>query len=118
MIYLAVPYTDADPAVMDARAEVADHVAALLTRSGNEVYSPISSWHHIAKKYNLPTDHEYWKDLNRRMLLNCDRLLVIKLDGWGNSKGILDEIHFAERFGIEIIYDVAPEDYNSDKGGM
>ena len=118
MIYLAIPYTHEDPAVMDYRAEVADHVAALLTRIGYEVYSPISSWHHISKKYSLPTDYEYWKKLNDRMMLNSDRVLVIMLDGWKESKGVQDEIASAERFGIEVKYDVSPDDYNSERGGM
>ena len=110
MIYLAIPYTHEDPAVMDARAAVADHVAALLTDIGYQVYSPISGWHHIAKKYSLPTDHEYWTRLNHRMMLNSDRVLVIMLYGWKESKGVQDEIAFAERFGIEVKYDVAPKD--------
>ena len=110
MIYIAIPYTHKNPAVMDARAEVADHVAALLTRIGYEVYSPISSWHHISKEYSLPTDYEFWKNLNDRMMLNSDRVLVIMLDGWKESKGVQDEIAFAERFGIEVKYDVAPKD--------
>lgn len=118
MIYLAIPYTHADPAVMDARAEVADHVAALLTRAGYEVYSPISSWHHIAKKYDLPTDHAYWKRLNDNILSICDRLMVIKLDGWEESQGVQDEIEMAEGLCLEIIHEDAPEDYNSDGGGI
>jgi len=118
MIYLAIPYTHPDPAVMDTRAEIADHVAALLTRIGYEVYSPISSWHYIAKKYSLPTDHQYWKRLNDNILSICDRLMVIKLDGWEESQGVQDEIEMAEGLCLEIIYEVAPEDYNSEGGGI
>jgi len=117
MIYLAIPYTHEDPAVMDYRAEVADRCTALLTRIGYEVYSPISSWHHIAKKYELPTDYAYWKRLNDNILSICDRLWVIKLDGWEKSKGVQHEIDTAEGLCLEIIYEAAPEDYNSEGGG-
>ena len=107
MIYLAIPYSHADPAVMDSRAEIADYITARLTLAGYEVYSPISSWHHIAKEYELPTDYAYWKRLNDHILSICDRLWVIRLDGWEESKGVQDEIETAEKLSIEITYDVA-----------
>jgi len=104
MIYLAVPYTHPDPRVMDYRAGEADYVAAKLIKLGHEVYSPISSWHHISRKWGLPTDYAYWKQFSRKMILLSSKVLVITLDGWKESTGVQDEITFAKSFNRPIGY--------------
>ena len=103
MIYLAIPYTDANEAVMEARAEIADRIAAyFMNDCGIYVYSPISSWHHIAKKYNLPKDFTYWKRFNFHMLSLCDTLVVIRAEGWEESEGLQAEISYAKGLGITV----------------
>ena len=110
MIYLAIPYTDADPAVMDARAAIADRVAASLVEKGYEVYSPISSWHHIAQKYGLPTYHGYWQTMNEHIMFWCEHIIVITAPGWETSRGVQEEIAYAEQLSMEIEFTEVPED--------
>jgi len=102
--YLALPYTHTDPAIMDYRASISDKVAAKLAVEGRIIFAPISSWHEIAKKYNLPTGYTYWLKLDEEFLKNCKKLLVITLPGWEISPGVTAEIGFANKYNIPIEY--------------
>jgi len=114
--YLATPYTHDDELIRDFRAEVSDCIAAALTKKGRIIFAPISAWHHIAKKYNLPRDFEYWADLDEAFLSACSKLLVIKLDGWKESKGLKLEKAIAKKYGIPISY-IDPQPYLKELGG-
>lgn len=107
--YLAIPYMHDDPCVKDYRAEVSDIIAAALARKGSIIYAPISSWHHIAIKHDLPGDWEFWQELNRFFIRVCKKLIVVMLDGWKESTGVNAEIKFAKELNIPIEYlDPAP----------
>jgi hypothetical protein len=109
MIYLAIPYIHKNPDVMDLRAAVSDIIAADLMTKGTNVFAPISSWHHIAKKYDLPRDWTYWYEYDKYMLSVCNMLLVVILDGWIKSTGVKEEIILAKKFNIPADYiDPAP----------
>ncbi len=110
MEYLATPYSHKSQEVKDYRAAVSDVIAMELTMQGRLIYAPMSSWHHIARKYDMPTDAKFWEKLNMSFLANSDRLLVIMLPGWETSVGVNDEIEFAVKHDIEIVY-LNPELY-------
>jgi len=76
MIYLASPYTHADPAVQQKRFEDAARAAATILREGRLVFSPIVHGHPIER---------------------CDKLVVLKLPGWSESRGIKAEVDIAAR---------------------
>ena len=101
MEYLAVPYTHPDPKVMAYRFRVATQIASKLFMAGRKIYSPISHSHPIAQ-YGLPKDWEFWQEYDREMLSHCSRLIVVKMDGWLQSKGIKAEVMMAHELGIEI----------------
>lgn len=103
LVYLGIPYTGTKDE-MNFRASVADIVARDLSYKGVMVYSPISSWHHIAIEYNMPTEYTFWKDMCESFLSRCDKLIVIRLPGWETSVGLQGEIEFARENGIEIEY--------------
>jgi hypothetical protein len=104
MEYLATPYTHAQKSIMNIRAAVSDAIAMKLTNQGRLVYAPISSWHHIAHKFDMPTDAKFWERLNLSFLAKCDKLVVIMTPGWKESVGVTDEINFAKEHNIEIEY--------------
>jgi hypothetical protein len=108
--YLAIPYTDPDPDVMDYRAEISDIVCADLMNKGRIIFAPISSCHHIAKKYSLPRDWEFWKKIDEEFIRACKKLLIVALPGWRTSTGVTAERKIAEDAGIpyEIIH---PQEY-------
>ena len=102
--YLALPYTDDSEEVMSFRASISDIIWADLSNQGRFVYAPISSAHHIAKKYDLPRDWEFWEGLDSLFITKCDRFLIITLPGWEDSVGVTAETKVAKAHGLEIDY--------------
>ena len=103
MIYLATPYTHADPAVMERRFQVVNRVAGDLMGNGEVVFSPISHGHPIAK-CGVRVDWWQWKDLSERMLMACDRVIVLRQAGWEESIGVCAEIAIARKLGMDVSY--------------
>ena len=100
--YLAIPYTDPDENVMQSRAEVSDIVCADLMNNGRVIFAPISSCHHIAKKYGLPRNWEYWKKIDEEFIGACKKVLVITLPGWEDSTGVTAERGIAKQLGLPV----------------
>lgn len=101
-MYLGSPYSHHDPAVRHMRYRAAGRATAHLIRQGVCVYSPIVHCHEIAREFGLPKDFDFWKEYNFKMLEPADFLLILKLDGWKESKGLEGEMGFAQRKGIPI----------------
>ena len=99
-IYLASPYSDPDKAIMEERAEQAGRCTAYMLRTGQFVYSPIVHCHELAKKFELPSDIEYWRRYNKAMLRSAYELCVLKLVGWDVSVGVLFEMGLADDLEI------------------
>lgn len=45
-----------------------------------------------------------YEALKNTFILKCDRMIVVKLDGWEESEGVNAEIEFALDQGIPIEY--------------
>lgn len=104
LIYLASPYSHADPAVRQQRFETVCFVAANLMREGTHVYSPIAHTHPIALKGDLPKGWDFWEAFDRKMLAACQECWVVMMDGWRESKGVQAEIKIAEEMGLPVKY--------------
>lgn len=113
--YLATPYTDEDPGIEDYRARISDIIAAELTSQGRLIYAPISSWHHIALKYELPSTYDYWLKLDEEFLKVCKQVVIITLPGWQKSKGVNAEVKMAKKYNIPINY-IDPEPFIKKAG--
>jgi len=100
LIYLAVPYTHADPMVRAHRASIVSVAAAKLMKAGHNVFSPISMGVKIAEAGDVPTTWEYWERFNRRMMRCCTMLYVVTVHGWKESKGVQAEIKYAHELGL------------------
>jgi hypothetical protein len=104
LTYIAAPYSHEDVAVQESRFQLVTKLAAQLVAEGRMVFSPITHSHPIAQVGNLPGDYDYWGRWNKRMLLSCDRLLVLMIPGWHNSKGVLAEIEIMQTAGKPVDY--------------
>ena len=105
MEYLAIPYTHPSESVMQYRAEVSDFIFSVLCKNeGRNVYAPISSCHHIAKKYGMPRDYAFWKEMCEVFVSRSQKIIVVMLPGWKVSVGLAAEIKLAEKLGLEIEY--------------
>jgi hypothetical protein len=104
--YLASPYSHSDHSVMVDRFNRVSKVAAKYMSNGEYVFSPIAHTHPIAEASNgtLPRDWKFWEGYDKVMISCCDRLLVLMIDGWKESKGINGEIEIAQNLGIDIEY--------------
>lgn len=104
LIYLACPYTHANHDVMVSRFNAVNAVAAKLMAQGMYIFSPISHTHPIAEVGGLPRGWDYWEGYDRKILKFCDRIIVLKLDGWDISTGVQAEIKIGQEFGIPVEY--------------
>lgn len=103
MIYLATPFSDSDPNVQEQRFQQACQAAAALIRNGTPVFCPIAHSYPIAQ-YDLPTDWTFWERVDRLQMQSCTEVVVVKLDGWEQSRGIAAEVQIAEEMGLPVRY--------------
>ena len=104
LIYLACPYTHKDYSVMVERFLAVNKVAARLMSEGKYIFSPISHTHPIAEAGSLPRGWEFWEGYDRRVLKDCNRIMVLCLPGWTESTGVQAEIKIGKEFGIPVDY--------------
>ena len=62
--------------------------------------------HHYAAQEcsELGTDYVFWETWCEEFLQQCDKLLVLEIDGWDNSVGVQAEIALAHRLMIPVEY--------------
>lgn len=104
LAYLASPYNDTDPSVMQVRYGEACRVAALMIQRGQHVFSPIAHNVPLINAIGGLTGREVWCGFDRAMLERCDNLFVLRLPGWEASKGVQAEIKIASEIGLHIEY--------------
>jgi len=100
MIYLAGPYSHEDPKVREERFEALTQKAAELMLEGHVVFSPITHGHTIATRHDLPIDHEFWLKQDFRILRHCEKIIILRIDGYQDSIGVNAEIEIANTLNI------------------
>ena len=107
LIYLASAYSHPDPEVRLMRYWAAVKKAAELMKAGENIFSPIAHTHEIGLILGDSVDHSFWMAQDKEILRRCDKLLVLLLPGWSESKGVAEEIEFARSIGIPVEYETA-----------
>lgn len=103
LVYLASPYSDANPEVMAFRADAAAATMALMLDQGVNVFSPIACSASVSKfRKGEPFEYEAWSNVCEAMIERCDSLVVLMIDGWKASTGVQAEIVYARELGIPI----------------
>lgn len=102
--YIACPYTHPDLSVREYRARLSAWVAGNLVAKGEVVYCPITHGHMMACECDLPTDWEFWMGNDSVFFALCDKLYVIKADGWEQSCGVQVEIAMAANVNMPVEY--------------
>jgi hypothetical protein len=102
LIYLASPYSNSNPAVVQRRFELACLVTAKLFEQGFHVFSPICHSDPIARMGQMKGDFNAWRTFDLRMLKLCDVLAVLTLAGWQSSVGMKEEYKAAMSITIPI----------------
>lgn len=102
MIYLACPYSHESKLKRIERFNQVSYFAGELMKQGEVVISPITHSHTIAELQDMPKDFEFWKHQDLTILSKCDKLVVLMLPGWSESKGVNAEMKYANENNIQI----------------
>lgn len=102
MIYLASPFAHEDPLIKKTRFLLAEQATANLLRQDFIVFSPIVHCYKMAINHQLPTDHDFWMNIDLNILRHAHELFVLDIDGWRRSKGVRMEIDFAKSVNMPI----------------
>jgi hypothetical protein len=104
LIYIGSPYSHSDVDVRIKRFELVSKFAADLVSEGYIAISPITYGHTLLDFKDMPTDFEFWNNFCIGLLKKCDYIYVLQIDGYLESKGLQEEIKFAQENNIEIKY--------------
>ena len=102
MIYLASPYSHPDKAVEARRYADTVRAFAALCRAGYTVISPIVMCHVPATTCGLPTDAAWWEAFNLEIMCACDKCVVLCIEGYVHSVGVLAEVRWYSEQDREI----------------
>lgn len=102
--YVGSPYSKYVDGLFMA-SEMVCKITAILTEKGIPVFSPIAHSHAVAFAGGLdPLDYEKWMALNRRLMAVAYGMIVVKLPGWEESVGVLEEIDTFHALGKPVHY--------------
>ena len=70
---------------------------------GEHVITPLFM-HEVVIRHTMKDDYEYWEPYCLNLLKRCDKMVVVKLDGWERSRGVAEEIKFCTANDIPVEY--------------
>jgi hypothetical protein len=107
IVYLACPYTHPDAAVRTARLNAATEAAAKLIEQGRVVFSPITMTHPIdvvLAGHESTLGSDFWVGFDEAFTEMCGEMIILRLEGWSESKGIARERAFFAARGRPISF--------------
>lgn len=103
MIYIAAPYDRQDT---EEVMRIVNIAVAVYLKEGVPVYSPLSMGHYAGtadpEVYKIRL--KIWRKLERDVIPLCKVLVVLKIPGWEESKGVQHEIFIAKQHNLSIKY--------------
>ena len=101
---MATVYTQ-HPKGLEVAYKEACEVAAEFMKLGFPVFCPIAHSHPIATHGELDhVDHDFWMRMDQPMMDAAVGMIVVRMEGWLESKGIRHEIATFKGDGKKIIY--------------
>ena len=97
--YLAQPYSHPSKLVRDLRVQLAREY--LRSRSGSVIYSPILHNQNWAGE-DEDAGFEFFVDHDFTMLKSASALVVLRIPGWEDSRGVSMETAFARALSIPV----------------
>lgn len=95
-IYLALPYSG----MRESSYEQATTAACLVLEMGCNVFSPITHGHAMAEIKDLPTDWDFWEEIDKQFIEWADEVWVLipreGLEKVRDSRGVIAEIAYAK----------------------
>lgn len=102
MIYIAAPYGDPHKPIIEYRIHKVEEYLAYLMFKGEHAISPLLMHHVLNKGFIIPDDFKFWGNYCLSLLKRCDKMIVLKLDGWVGSRGVGEEILFCNANDIPV----------------
>lgn len=102
--YLATPYSDPNYDIVRLRYQQTEEYYFTLLSKGIFTYSPIIHNHHIAGRFKLPKDYNFWKGNDNAYIKKLDGVIVALMPEWDKSKGVKEEINLAKSLNKPICY--------------
>lgn len=103
MIFLSSPYTAPDKLLEKTRFLLAESFVLHALREWElPIFSPIVYWHPLATTNSLPTDAEFWFKFNADIIRHCERMFVLQIKGWEESRGVRMELNLARILGLPL----------------
>jgi hypothetical protein len=119
LIYVAAPYNDPDPVIVQRRMETVTYELAVLASKGSVAFSPLLMHFCLNTGIELPSDYNFWENFCLTMLSKSDALVVLTLPGWVGSSGVQSEISFAKDIDIPISYQTPKQnDYTNSTSSI
>lgn len=103
LVYLAGPYSDPDPKVVESRIAEFCRCDAELNKHGAFTVSPLLK-HLVLQHSDLPGDWAYWKEYSIALLKQCEKMIILEIPGWSESVGVQAEINLCSDMGIPVEY--------------
>ncbi|MCC7253837.1 DUF1937 family protein [Hyphomicrobium sp.] len=108
IFYMASPYSKYAAGIWPAYREAA-RIAGRLVDAGLNIFSPIVHSHPLAAYGDIdPLNHALWMKADAPFCAMAGGLLVVQMDGWHESKGVLAEIEIFRAADKPIFY-VCPQ---------
>ncbi len=104
LTYIAAPYSHEDPEVVKQRMEIIYGVMAFFSKEKNMHVTTPLFMHELVERRPMPSDFEFWQTYCLNLLKRCDRMVVLKIDGWEKSSGVAGEIEFCKMNNIPVDY--------------
>jgi len=104
--YVAQPYSHENIDVQRARYELSITMSKHLMFDHNlSVFTPIIQTHPIYEKFinELDNKFEQWQKYDETMLKNAEGFIILKMDGWKESKGVYSEYRLASAIGLPML---------------
>ena len=104
MIYLASPYSNIDPSVVEMNYQEALQCTGALLSRGLPVFSPVVHNHEASRLQRMPGHFDFWQRYNFAFLRRCDSLYVMveNPELVAASKGVQAEIALARTLMLQI----------------
>ena len=99
--YVASPYWHPDPTLRKQRRQIALHMAIQLIDQGVIAFSPVIYTSDIQEGGG---QGDNWYDFDLNFLETAQQMVVLRVEGWLESKGVMLEIGYARGRGIPIYY--------------
>ncbi len=103
-IFISLPYYSDDKVRIDERIKQAAIYTSKLMSEGHNAVCVNLLGHLVVTHGDIPNDFDYWDKYSYAVLIDCDELHVVMLEGWDKSKGVTAEIKFATEHNIPIKY--------------